>query len=71
MITIGKKIMGNDNKKQVDITITVSGGLIQNVDIPEHLDNVVVVVKDYDTDGFESPILKDKDGEYTQSKWEA
>ena len=60
-----------DPEDRVDITITVSGGLIQSVDIPEHLDNVVVVVKDYDTDGSDENLQKDGDGEYMESEWRA
>ena len=58
-----------DSESRVDIEIIVSGGLITSVDIPTHLENVVVVVKDYDTDGFSEGIEKDEDGEFVSSEW--
>lgn len=62
--------MKDGDNDRVDITITVKGGLIQIVDIPEHLNNVVVVVKDYDVDGIDSDRLEiDKDGSYVESEW--
>ena len=60
-----------DSESRVDIEIVVQGGLIQSVDIPTHLENVVVVVKDYDTDGSSENLEKDEDGEFVRSEWEA
>lgn len=61
--------MKEEDKNRVDITITVVGGLIQSVEIPEHLSNVVIVVKDYDTDGFCDNLKEDEDGTYMQSEY--
>ncbi len=57
--------------EKVEITITVQGGVIGDVDIPQHLDNVVVVVKDYDTEGTDENLLShDENGDYIESEWE-
>lgn len=51
------------------IIITVEGGLIQDVCIPDG-SNCVVEVRDYDIDGT-FPTEKDEDGgEYVKSEWE-
>jgi uncharacterized protein with FMN-binding domain len=65
--------MKDGDKDRVDITVTIKDGQIQSVDIPEHLDNVVVVVKDYDVtcDEQEQYTHEDKDGEHTVVEWEA
>lgn len=52
-----------------EIVISVHGGLIETVNFPEHFDNVKIVVKDYDTDGFSEGIEKDGDGEFVRSEW--
>jgi hypothetical protein len=63
-----------NEENRVDITVSVIGGLIQSVDIPEHLDNVVVVVKNYDVEDLsddEDEINIDAGGEFTSSEWKA
>lgn len=51
------------------VIITVEGGVIQDVDLPE---DVVVIVRDYDCEGFDEDLLiKDEDGnECIESVWE-
>ena len=60
-----------DDENVPDITITVQGGLIQDVDIPEHLGTIRIVVKDYDTDGFSEDVETDTDGggTFVRSEW--
>ena len=71
-----KKIQFHANGPQAftskeEITVTVMGGLIQHIDIPKELANIVVIVKDYDTDGSEEDGLsKDDDGEFVESRWD-
>lgn len=51
------------------VTTTITGGVIQHIDHPE---DVVVIVKDYDIEGFDEDLLiKDEAGdEYVESVWE-
>ena len=49
----------SDDENKVDIIVTVEGGLVQDVDIPEHLSNVEVVIRDYDTECVEEENLKE------------
>ena len=51
-----------------EIVITVQGGLISDVVLP---DGMKVVVKDYDSDGFSEDIETDKDGggTFVRSEW--
>ncbi len=52
-----------------EIVILVEGGLIQNVLFPSGLNDVAVVVKDYDTDGS-TDVEKDENGdEHVESRW--
>ncbi len=50
------------------VNITVSGGVVQNVEVPE---GVTVIVRDYDVDGVESDLLQqDRGGDnYIESIW--
>ena len=64
--------MDNENDKKIpDITITVQGGLISDVDIPDHLGKIRIIVKDYDTDGFSEDVETDEDGggTFVRSEW--
>lgn len=48
--------------------VTVSGGVVQNVEVP---DGVTVIVRDYDVDGTETDLLQ-QDGagdNYNESIW--
>lgn len=38
------------------VHVTVSGGLVQAVDVPE---GVTVIVRDYDTEGLDDDVLQD------------
>jgi hypothetical protein len=50
------------------VTITVEGGVIQNVDCPK---GVQVIIHDYDVDGSEPDLAEDETGdEYLESVWE-
>jgi hypothetical protein len=50
------------------VTVSVEGGVVQNVDIP---DGVCVVVHDFDVDGSEPDLREDDTGdEYMESVWE-
>ncbi len=50
---------------KAEIIVRVSDGMVQTVDFPDSLKNVVVVVKDYDTDGSDSEdIQEDEVGKY-------
>ena len=50
------------------INITVDGGVIQDIIVPE---DVQVVVRDYDVDGTEKNLLVDEDGHnFIESVWE-
>ena len=52
-----------------EIVILVEKGLIQNVIFPAGLNDVTVVVKDYDTDGSQD-VEKDGEGdEYVETRW--
>jgi hypothetical protein len=54
-----------DNKPTV--TITVEGGVVQNVDCP---DGVRAIVKDYDIDGTETDLSTDDNGDrYVEGIW--
>jgi len=61
----------DDEEIEGEIIITVSGGVIQEVEIPEHLKHISVIVHDYDTDGVDEDMLEaDKDGDfYVISYW--
>lgn len=49
------------------VIVIVSGGLVQEVFAPE---GVEVLVHDYDVEGSDHPVLKDKEGEaYIESRW--
>jgi hypothetical protein len=49
------------------VIVIVSGGLVQDVRAPE---GVNVVVRDYDVEGSDSPVLKDEQGEaYIEARW--
>lgn len=53
-----------------EIVIHVEGGLIQNVEIPSGFNDLVVIVKDYDTDGSEDELKEDDaSGKYIESRW--
>lgn len=60
----------NDTKEKARIIITVEGGLIQDVSIPDNVD-VVVEVRDYDVEGVdEERITQGENGEeYIESEW--
>jgi hypothetical protein len=55
------------------IFVWMEGGIIQDVNIPEGLEEVEVVVRDYDIEGMDAQderIEKDKDGdEYVETIW--
>ena len=53
----------------ITVTIIVEGGVVQKIDLPN---GVVVIVKDYDVDGFDEDRLQtDSNGdEYAESRWE-
>jgi len=53
-----------------EIVIMVSGGLVQDVKIPAGMNDVTVVIKDYDTDGVDEA-QEDEDGLYLESRWTA
>jgi len=53
-----------------EIVVMVSGGLVQGVKIPAGMNDVTVVVKDYDTDGVDEA-QEDEDGLYLESRWTA
>jgi len=56
--------------KEQRIIISVEGGVITFIDIPVDC-NVVVEIRDYDTDGADiNDICKDDNGEYRVSEWE-
>jgi threonine synthase len=56
------------NKKE--IIVRISDGMVQTVDFPDSLKNVIIVVQDYDTDGAEEgDIQKDEFGEYFYIKY--
>ncbi len=50
------------------VTITVEGGVVQNVEVPE---GVTVIVRDYDVEGVESDLLQqDENGDnYIEAIW--
>ena len=50
------------------VTITVEGGVVQNVEVPE---GVTVIVRDYDVESIESDLLQqDESGDnYIESIW--
>ena len=50
--------------KGIDILIIIQGGVIQDVEIPEHLTNQRVIVYDYDVDVEDEEQLEmDEDGD--------
>lgn len=51
------------------VRVTVEGGVVQNVEVPE---GVQVIVKDYDVDGSdEDQLERDEDGDsFVESIWE-
>ena len=50
------------------VHITVEGGVIQDVQVP---DGVAVIVRDYDVDGAEEGLPQDENGdEFIESVWE-
>ncbi len=52
-----------------EIVVIIEGGIIQHIAFPSGLNNVTVVVKDYDTDGSKD-VEKDSEGdEYVESRW--
>ena len=50
------------------VTITVEGGVVQNVEVPE---GVTVVVRDYDVEGIETDVFQqDRGGDnYIEAIW--
>ena len=50
------------------VRITVSGGVVQHVEVP---DGVTVIVRDYDVDGVENDLLQQDTGgdDYIKSIW--
>ena len=50
------------------VKITVEGGVVQNVEVPE---GVMVIVRDYDVDAIETDLLQqDRGGDnYIESIW--
>jgi len=50
------------------VTITVEGGVVQNVEVPE---GVTVIVRDYDVESIESDLLQQDRGgdDYIESIW--
>lgn len=62
---------GDDDR--VDIIISTMDGLIDSVEIPEHLDNVVVVFRDYNVESFVegTEVFEDESGRYTVKEYRA
>jgi hypothetical protein len=58
----------NEPIDKIAIEITVDSGVITSIDIPKSLSNVVVVVKDYDTDGADET-EEDTNGEFVRTEW--
>jgi hypothetical protein len=58
-----------ENQEMKIVRITVEGGVVQHVEVP---DGVQVVVKDYDVDGTEADQLQqDENGDnFIESIWE-
>ena len=58
-----------DQETRATVTVTVAGGVVQNVDFPA---GVRVVVRDYDVEGCnESDLTNDENGnKYLESVWE-
>jgi len=57
-------------KEKERIVVSVEGGLIQDIIIPKNL-NIVVEVRDYDTDGGEEDnLFTDDNGQYSIGEWE-
>ena len=52
-----------------EIVILVEKGLIQNVIFPAGLNDVTVVVKDYDTDGSQDVEKDDEGDEHVETRW--
>jgi len=53
------------------ISITLSGGLVQDIVCDQNDEDVEVIVKDYDIQNYDCPdydcVKKDKDGEYAET----
>lgn len=49
------------------VIVYVRGGVVQDIDVPP---DVVVHVKDYDTDGADEGVQEDEDGHFVESVWE-
>ena len=52
-----------------EITVVVEGGVIQNILFPSGLNDVTVVVKDYDIDGSEDVEKDDEGDKYVETRW--
>lgn len=52
-----------------EIIVVVEGGVIQNILFPSGLNDVTVVVKDYDTDGSEDVEEDDEGDKYVETRW--
>ena len=58
-------------EKKKEIIITVKGAMVQDIDIPAHLKDVKVVIRDYDIDGFDENVIEGEDGKYKESVWQS
>jgi hypothetical protein len=61
-------LKGNKPVDKIEIEIDVEGGLIASINIPKGNKNIVVVVKDYDTDGADET-EEDENGEFVRTEW--
>ena len=52
-----------------EILIEVKGGLVQDVKIPSGMNDVTIIVKDYDTDGTYDGTKEDENGIFTEQRW--
>ena len=56
-----------------EIVIEIEGGVIHTVNIPKHLKDVVIIIKDYDVEGIEEDRLETDgdDKEFIKSIYES
>lgn len=52
---------------QLIVVVTIEGGIVRNVDVPE---GVRVIVKDYDVDLLAGGLSKDSRGKFAATIWE-
>ena len=68
----GDNAWNDDEYEWDEITITISDGVIQNVEIPERLKHIPIIVHDYNVKGFDKSFVgvDENQDRYVIHKWE-